>query len=635
MITGEEFKKMIFESTDLSVFVAFAKDVPIARTQFFHDVGSVRELSSFENTVPTTDTSPTASSLSPLATNINAFPRATPLATSPAVAPVPKPTSPTSHPFEFGDFGSIVAGGTDTRQVRSSSVVIPPPAEVENNSTFGDFAFFVPKSDAPNKLEQSFNRSMVRRNSSVLHKKLDELEDVTDEADTDNGTFSFSDFSLTSSDDVDDRPSSRGYRPDDDTAFMFGDFVVAMPDKERRPTNTLAAKPPAGPAQTKSFIRPAQATPINRQIRRPQIIYGALMREVKVRSLLGHPTRIRGAVIAAQTENCFISAGGDHFATLRSTSAPHPLSIYFGHNDAILHIAISADHSLIATSGSDNLLSIFEASTNKKVGDCSHTVAVLCSTFSKNGKYIVSGSQDGICRLWASKKKSQTTPMSSYFGHKSLVTCVSFQPNGELVASGAGDTQVHLWSASTGKVSQSIQKVHTSAVMNVGFSNDGSMVLSCDTAKVALSDCKTGCLLTLMDSANRGGPSSKFFFTGAAFAPQGSFPNYFFICGSDRSVSLHEFLVGPSSGVTSPRTTAKGAKETKPTPDVAVTISPEIWSCESRHKVTVITTGPKQSMLLGDLGGNVMMITLVPRQPELLPPPRVVKKKTPPGGKAD
>lgn len=602
---------------------------------------------------------------------------------SAAPTPAAAQTSPKEGVFVWGDFGAFedhsgVGSSQSGTYQRRQSRGFPASQNADDQlESFGDFAYFVPKSEPTvNKLEGSFNRSMVhsRRSSILAHKMLDELEESPDEEDQDSGdnesaTFSFGDFSLsTSGSDEDEvlgsgRSASSARNTISDETFMFGDFQVEMPDagyqtKSTKPSSAassrasssaqLVPQPPSGvgssPVGRFSAARSAAyGTAPNRIIRRPAIPHGSLLKFIDVQLMQGHSSRVRGAVFGAAAENCVISCGGEHLAVFRSAEGCHPLSMYFGHQDTILHITVSYDLTLIATSGADNLLSIFEVSTSKRVGDCSHNSAVLCATFSKNGKYVVSGAQDAVCRLWASKKKNQTTPMSNYFGHKSLITCVSFQSNGELVASGAGDAKLHIWSASSAKATHVLAKLHTNAIMCVAFNADGAFVMSSDANRVALTDVKTGALLASLEAVAVKPSVYNYFFTGFAFAPQQDFPNYFFVSGSDRLVTLYEFTVVPASsdGATSPTVNVSpltnGQKVVPPLkgsrpgdnktqspaalagPSVMVTISPEIWSLETRHRVTLMSTGVKRAMLLGDGGGNLILLNLQQRAPELLP----------------
>jgi hypothetical protein len=62
--------------------------------------------------------------------------------------------------------------------------------------------------------------------------------------------------------------------------------------------------------------------------------------------------------------------------------------------------------------------------------------------FAPDGRSLVSGSYDGICRVWevVSGKERRR-----FVGHQSLVWSVAFSPDGRKIASGSGDTTILLW----------------------------------------------------------------------------------------------------------------------------------------------------------------------------------------------
>eukprot|EP00658_Telonema_sp_P-2_P069847 TRINITY_DN5924_c0_g1_i1.p1 TRINITY_DN5924_c0_g1~~TRINITY_DN5924_c0_g1_i1.p1 ORF type:complete len:629 (+),score=31.47 TRINITY_DN5924_c0_g1_i1:790-2676(+) len=127
------------------------------------------------------------------------------------------------------------------------------------------------------------------------------------------------------------------------------------------------------------------------------------------------------------------------------------VGIMAGHSAAVNHITVSSDMRFVATSSGDGMLIVYDAVTYKRIAGCSHPAEVRCSSFSKNGKYIVTGCADSGCRLWPTKK-NHTTPVSSYFGHSAPITTISFQVvSGDFVVSGSEDGAVHLWNAASGK----------------------------------------------------------------------------------------------------------------------------------------------------------------------------------------
>jgi WD40 repeat protein len=277
--------------------------------------------------------------------------------------------------------------------------------------------------------------------------------------------------------------------------------------------------------------------------------------------------------------------------------------------------------SLLATCSQDCTLLVFEVASSKKIGEAVHGQPVTCCSFSKNGKYIVTGCQDGVCRLWTSKKKNQSTPMTSYFGQKVLTTCISFQPNGEIVASGSGDGSIHLWSASTAKSIHALVKVHRAPVLSVCFDASGTMVLSVDTKALCVTCAKSGASLYLLEAASL---KPNLFFTATGFAPQRTFPNYFFLCNSERQVQFYEFKI------TNAETEASGKSKKQNIPSVSITCTSEIYSFQTKFKVSCVATGPDASMAFGDLGGNISIVRFIPRSPELAPEGKTSTKSAKP-----
>jgi WD40 repeat protein len=93
---------------------------------------------------------------------------------------------------------------------------------------------------------------------------------------------------------------------------------------------------------------------------------------------------------------------------------------------------------------------------------------------SRDGKTIVSGSQDGTVRLWDTSGKAIGQPFK---GHKDGVYSVAFSPDGKMIVSGGNDGTVHLWDKQGKAIGQSF-KGHEGMVLSVAFSPDGKKIVS-------------------------------------------------------------------------------------------------------------------------------------------------------------
>jgi WD40 repeat protein len=162
---------------------------------------------------------------------------------------------------------------------------------------------------------------------------------------------------------------------------------------------------------------------------------------------------------------------------------------FIGHTGSIYCIAVSPDKKKVASSSADYTLRIWDGKTGKQLvstdmgfsakvlafspdgssiaADCfrqikiwsvaghkefeyrGHRDPVSALTFSPDGRFILSGADDGSIKLW---KMFQHDEIKTFLGHSAQVYGLAFSPGGKFFVSVAADNTMKYWNLETGKL---------------------------------------------------------------------------------------------------------------------------------------------------------------------------------------
>jgi WD40 repeat protein len=119
------------------------------------------------------------------------------------------------------------------------------------------------------------------------------------------------------------------------------------------------------------------------------------------------------------------------------------LGILRGSASNVLSIAFSPDGSRLVSGSADGVLRIWDVAAREEITSMSgHSGSVFAAVFSPDGSRIASAGRDRVVRIWDAARFEEITQLH---GHTGLVYCLAFSPDGRTLASGGADDTVRLW----------------------------------------------------------------------------------------------------------------------------------------------------------------------------------------------
>ncbi len=201
--------------------------------------------------------------------------------------------------------------------------------------------------------------------------------------------------------------------------------------------------------------------------------------------------------------------GGASTVRLWDPASGRQLREMQGHEGGVTAVAFSPDGKTLVSASHDSTVRFWDPATGKQirqiqVPDASpeqrdpdrqrgiHHGGVLAIAFSPSGRWLASGSSDGMVRIWdAATGKEQ----HALRGHGREVYSVVFSPDGKVLASGSNDHTIRLWDPVSGEPLQP-REGHDGPVWNLTVSPDGRRAaVVCGDRSVRLWDLATGQLL--------------------------------------------------------------------------------------------------------------------------------------------
>lgn len=151
------------------------------------------------------------------------------------------------------------------------------------------------------------------------------------------------------------------------------------------------------------------------------------------------------------------------------------VSLTAKHDDAVWALAFSRDGRFLVSGSDDSTARLWTGTDLQPVGSplAGHTGPVRSAAFSPDGALIATGSQDATVRIWNSQTQAVVQVIES---PSTRIHSVAFSPLGQHVASAASDNSIRIWDASSGRAVAQLLNSNDEGVSSVVFSPDGTRV---------------------------------------------------------------------------------------------------------------------------------------------------------------
>jgi len=186
-----------------------------------------------------------------------------------------------------------------------------------------------------------------------------------------------------------------------------------------------------------------------------------------------------GAVYSMQfSQNSTTIALGAASGLVALLDFNRPTTLLAEHADDVLSVAFSRDGRFLATGSADNTVKLWDLQSRQSIRILrGHRGSVKQVAFSPDGTRLVSASLDKTVRIWSAVPKE-----ANVLRAEEQITAVQFHPSGRLLAIASANNTLRIVDLLRGDVRHSVTNL-ANAISSLAFSPDGKHLLTGDSSR--------------------------------------------------------------------------------------------------------------------------------------------------------
>jgi WD40 repeat protein len=173
------------------------------------------------------------------------------------------------------------------------------------------------------------------------------------------------------------------------------------------------------------------------------------------------------------------STGVDKTIRLWNTEIGEEIRTLTGHSSGVNQVAWSPKGDVFASCSNDHSMRIWETSTGKLLWDLEHAHLgdIPSIAWSPDGQILASGSSDSTIKLWQINDKRGLQFLRMLEEHKDGVQYVAWSPDGTKLASCAGDATIRIWDSISWRTLRTLRG-HEQGIICIAWSPDNNILAS-------------------------------------------------------------------------------------------------------------------------------------------------------------